>query len=185
MNPELKRIRDDASRLYELARRVANCVKRPPTLDPEDVVQDAVVALIEVIDSPDPLPVNYPPHLALILRARRQLGGRSAYRDEWNWSNRRYPFGPDLEPPASRPLTEPDPADLVDDLVAAVPPPLRPVARLMFARDPDESPNTLWERSGLTRRRFYATAKAVLRKLRDVGLWDDTCNVAHGQPWKL
>lgn len=43
-------IREDGARLLVLAARVTARLKRPPTLDPEDMIQDAVVALIETLD---------------------------------------------------------------------------------------------------------------------------------------
>lgn len=175
-------IRDDGPRLLSLARRVTARLKRPPSLDPEDMTQDAVVALLEVIDAIPhrPLPAAYPPELALVLRARQKLGGKAAYWDEWQWSNRRWFAVSETDPdpldaaPAgpSAPFCTTD-ATLVDTLLDMLPKRLHHAARHLLT--PSDTPRgKRWEESGMTYRLFYRHAREIVGRLEEAGLWSDS-----------
>jgi len=166
-------IREDGARLLVLAARVTARLKRPPTLDPEDMIQDAVVALIETLDQLPhrPLPPTYPFDLALILRARQRLGGKAAYRDEWRWSNRRWHDGTDMDQHPERaaaPLSATDDT-IVDSVLDLLPDRLHTAARLLLT--PSDTPvKQRWVGSGLTRRLYETQSRQVMTRLRDAGV---------------
>lgn len=164
-------LRSDADALYRIADRAASRIRTPPTLDREDVVQDAVVAAIQLIDSCWQPPAGYPTELALILATTRKLGAKAAYYSEWQWARRRHEIG---EPTAPSPGPGEDVTmdALREELLACLPPRLHATASAVFGGTPLRELRAA-ETTRAGRRRVVADYAAIRQRLSDLGLWID------------
>lgn len=138
--------RENPERLLALARRVVSKVRRPYTLDPDDLVQEACVVLLELEDAgrrPDAR--NWPEDTWWIVAARSALMRRDSYYAEWQWANRRIagakthgaPTDPDATPAPEHALTPSSGIDdAVDALTSLLPARLHDIARATFDGTP-------------------------------------------------
>jgi len=173
--------RHDPDYLYRIADRVAGRVHPPPTLDREDVVQDAVVAAIELLDSGWQPPPNYPADLALILAVRFKLGGRDAYYAEWQWAKRRA-LATDEVPAPAAPVSG-SVEQLLEELLDVLPPHLRPCARLLLTGTPTRQ---MHKALATTQRRARQLVTQVRTLLQSYGLWSDDlyyASLGPGERW--
>jgi hypothetical protein len=167
--------RDEPDRLLALARRVASKLKRPYTLDPEDVVQDACVVLLQLEDSGLRPPDGWPDDTWWIVAARRELGGTKAYYTEWQWANRRWsgevrageswamPDGHQTSVSPEAGDSTLSPLSTREDAVAALIEHLPEIARLILNGTPKRD---LWKRLGhAVARNLAADLEATMRNL--------------------
>lgn len=167
----------DPKFLYKVANRVASRVRIPPTLERDDVVQDAVLIALQLHRDGWQPPATLDPELSLVLKIRQRLGGHAAYREEFNYA-RRCVGAPAADPVAQHPPVDGDVEQLRDQLVSQLPPHLRDCARRLLTGTPVRAMHTALGINRARARHLCAQVKSVLQSL---DLWhDDLYTVGEG-----
>lgn len=158
-----------AAFLQKVGSRVAARIRIPPTLDREDVIQDAIVHALQLRDSGFTPPAGMDPELSLVLAIRQRLGGHAAYRTEFNYA-RRCVGAPAADPEAQAPPVDGDLESLREQLVSQLPAHLQPCARLLLNGTPVRR---MYKALGCTQARARNLCGQVKSVLQSLDLWHD------------